>query len=817
MLRDLLREFRYASRRLATDRAQTATIVATLALAIGANTAIYSAVHGILIRPLPYPEPERLVRVQTVVEGRETPGRSTVPDFLDWKRNATTFDSMEGSRLRRWLDDNQPPAEVMALGVTPEYLDLVGARAQAGRLLAPSDMSPGAPPVVVLTHAFWMRRYGGDDEVVGQSVRFGEPRGAFEGGIVEYEIDFAVYTVVGVARPLDGPLTADVDGFVPWIIETDRWRENRTNWSLPVIGRLRTGVSIDDTQRDLDRIRAGLSREQSGDAVSIPIVEGLQDELVAEARPALLLLQGATALFLLIAISNIANVLLLRGSSRQSRLSVQAALGASRWRLACANIAESVMLALLGALGGVGVAYVSLRTLLVIAPQRIPRLDAIALDGAVLTVTLAVAFGSGLLIGLLPVVLLRRMLVWRGGAVGLTGGLRGRRVRAGLLAVQIGLSFVLLVGTGLMLRSFVALRGVPIGIDTDQVVTFSLGRGGFLLGPSGPGRIRALQEYRNALERVGGIPEVRAVTLTSQPPLTGSAGSTSVEILTGSRRGEEQAAVEIVAVAENFFEFAGSRTVAGRPFGESDAVRADDVVVVDAELARLVWPDEPAVGQRIRFFGHESEVIGVVEPIRYAALQAEFRPKLFHPLGRDGGVFGSTVLVRHDGDAGAMMSRVDTLLAPLGDNVAPSGWQPLGARYEEYLSEPRFYVTLAAALGLLALVVAAVGVYGVTASSVTERTNEIALRTALGATEFRIVGLFYSRHAVFLAVGLGLGLLGAAWLTRYLRGLLFEIQPADPTVWIATAIGLSLVTFIAASIPMARAVRVDPAAHLHRE
>ena len=820
MIRGFFGEFRYAARRLLKDKVSAATIVATLALAIGANTVIYSAVYGILIRPLPYPEPERLVRILSFFDGRETPSSSTVRGYLDWRDNATTFEAIVGFRRLTMAGDSQPPADVSALRVTPEYLTLVGARARSGRLIASDDIQPGAQPVAVLTHSYWMGRYGGDPGVVGRSVRLGERRPVFEDGLFTVEVDFTVHTVIGVAAPLGGPLTADFDVFVPWIVETDRLRDNRNTFTLPmVVGRLRPGVSIENAQAELDRIHADVARDQPGARVAAPLVEPLHAETVAEARPALVVLQVATALLLLIAISNIANVLLLRGGARQSQLAVQAGLGASRWRLAVGHLAESITLSLLGAWGGVGVAYACLRTLIVIAPERIPRLDEIVLDGAVLSVAFAVAIGSGLVFGLAPVLMHRRTLVWKGGAVGLASGPRGRGLRAGLLTAQLGLTFVLLVGTGLMLRSFTALRAVPIGVDPDRIVTFSLGTGigSFLLGPSGPAQTRALQEYRVAAENVAAIPGVRAVTLTSQAPLTRSVGMASLEILTGSRQGETHSGVGLVAVAENFFEFVGSRPVDGRLFQGFDRARADDLVVVDSDMARLIWPDEPAVGQRLRLMGHDSEVIGVVEPIRYAALQDELRPKLYHPLGRDGGMFGSAVLVRHDGDADAIMSLIDARVSGLDGDVTVADLQPLGAVYDEYLREPRFYMMLSSALGLLALVVAAVGVYGVTASSVAERTNEIALRAALGASRSRIAGLFYLRHAVLLALGLGLGLLGAAWLTRYLRGMLFEIQPLDPAAWFLTMVVLGLGSFIAASIPLARALRVDPAAHLYRE
>ncbi len=816
-----MQDLRYACRILTRNPGFAIAVVLTLALAIGANTAIFSAVHGVLIRPLPYPDADRLVRIYTVRGEGGNRSASAIPDYLDWKRRATSFEAMEGIRQRALVMDGEPDLRIPVVSSTPGFLDLIGARAALGRLIGDDDIRADAPQVVVLSHEFWTSRFGGDSDIVGRSIRLGEARPVFSRGLLTEEIDFAVYTVIGVAAPIGGPLPGKVQAMIPWVVESDSLRENRRNWVLPIVARLRPGVSVAEAQAELDRIRADLREEQPEAGSSIPVAVSLHDATVASARPALIALIGATGLILLIAVSNIANVLLARGTVRQPELSMRSALGASRLRLARFLLTESVLLSLLGGIGGVALGYTGIRALVSLEPAWIPGIQEITLDGPVLAATLGIAIVSGLLFGLAPVLFLREVPMWRGGAAG--GEPAGGRgwFRSGLIVSQIALSFVLLAGSGLMIRSFLALRGVPIGFDPAQIVTFSLGGGiqQFLIGPSGPARVARVQQYREALDRVRAIPGVRGATLTSQAPLTRSAGSASIEILSGFRSGETHSSAQMVGVTENFFEFFRSTPIAGRLFEPADAARAESVVVVDANMAAIIWPDEPAVGQRVRFYGSESEVIGVVEPIRYGNLVQEMRPKLFHLLDRPGGgMFGSTVLVRHDGESEPILAQIETRLNEGDDDsLIPRELQPLRALYDGYLREPRFYVLLFGGLGFLGLAVAAVGVYGVIAYSVEQRTHEIGVRMALGAGRLQIAGLFCLRTMVLMGLGIDGGLLGAVWLTRYLESLLFEIEPADPVAWVSVATLLAATAVAATLVPMRRALSVDPAATLRPE
>ena len=823
----LIQDLRYACRVLTRSPGVAIAVVLTLALAIGANTAIFSAVHGVLIRPLPYPDADRLVRIYTVQTEGGNRSASAIPDYLEWKQRATSFEVMEGIRQRELIMDGDPVLRIPVISGTPELLALIGARAALGRMIGDDDIRADAPQVVVLSHEFWTSRFGADPDVVGRSIRLGTARLVSSGGLLTEEIDFAVYTVIGVAAPIGGPLQridrplpGTVQAIVPWVIETEPRRDTRRIAILPIVARLRPGVSVAEAQAELDRIRADLREERPEARSPIPVAVSLHDATVAAARPALIALLGATGLILLIAVGNIANILLARGSVRQPELSMRSALGASRLRLARFLLTESVLLSLLGGIGGVVLGYAGIRALVSLEPAWIPGIEEIALDGTVLTAALGIAIASGLLFGLAPILFLHEVPMWRGGAAG--GKPSGGRgwFRSGLIVSQIALSFMLLAGSGLMIRSFLALRGVPIGFDPSQIVTFSLGGGieSFLFGRSGPARVARVQQFREALEQVRAIPGVRGATLTSQAPLTRSAAGSSIEIISGLRNGETHS-VDMVGVTENFFEVFRSTPIAGRLFEPADAARADSVVVVDADLAAIIWPDEAAVGQRVRLYGSESEVIGVVEPIRYGNLVQDMRPKVFHLLDRpSGGMFGSAVLVRHDGESEPILAQIETRLNEgADDSLSPRNLQPLRALYDGYLREPRFYVMLFGGLGFLGLAVAAVGVYGVIAYSVEQRTHEIGIRMALGAGRLQIAGLFCLRTMVLMGLGMGGGLLGAAWLTSYLESLLFEIEPADPVAWVSVATLLAATAVAATLVPMRRALSVDPAATLRPE
>ncbi len=812
-------DVRFTWRGLRRNPGFTAAAALTLAIAIGANTAIFSVVHGVLLRPLPYPHADRLVRIYSTHPERGGRGSNSIPDYLDWKQRSTLLEIVEGFRRRIAFVDGDPMQRVSVVESTPAFLDLMGARPVLGRVFQAEDIRADAAPVAVLTYELWMSRFGGDPGILGQAVHLGEPTLSLRGGLIE-----TPYTVIGVAGSVRGPLvdalqtSGQVQMFLPWVVETDPGREHRTSWTLTVVARMREGVTLAQVQAELDSIGAAV-RDEYPDS-HLPVADPLYETTVTRVRPTLLALFGATGLILLIAVSNIANLLLARGSTRRAEIAIRAAVGATRGRLVRLLLTESLVLSMLGGIGGIALAYAALRTLRSLSPVWIPRLQEIDLDGTVLSVSLAVTIASGMLFGLAPALLLRRTLAVTGRRESGAPEIDRGWLRSTLVVIQLALSLVLLTGSGLMTRSVLALQGVPIGIDYRQIVTFGLGPGGsgFMLGRLGPTVAPRLQQYRDALEHVRAIPGVRAATLTSQAPLTGSSGSDDIELLSGMRIGHKQR-VDLVGVTEDFFTFFGSRAVAGRLFEPADARRADNVVVVDAEVAKVLWPDERAVGQRVRVFNVDSEVIGVVEPIRYGSLTTEMRPKLFVPFTRSGAVsiLGGTVLVRHDGDPEPILAAIDSRLKEIDESLRPFDAQSLEALYDQYLREPRFYLFLLGVLGGLGLAVAAVGVYGVVAYSVARRTGEIGIRLALGARRLHIIGLFCRRTMALVACGVGAGLVGSMWLARDIEGLLFQVESTDPVAIGSMAGLLAATALVATLVPTRRALRIDPAATLRSE
>ena len=806
-LEQLWSDCRYAVRTFRRSPGFTLVATLTLALGIGGNTAIFSVVHSVLLQSLPYPDSDRIVRVYTTHAERGGDFRSSVPDYLDWKARTTTLEAMEGYRVSSARVDGDSDQRVSLLRAGPGLLDLIGTRPVVGRLFQDNDTEANAQPVVVLAYEYWRNRYGGDPDVVGQSVRLDERRA-----------DENFYTIIGVADRITGPLLSRIEAILPWVIDTDRGREMRGARDLALVGRLRQGTSVGKANEELIQIGSELQTlHPEHNEFFSPIVVSLMDETVSGVRPKLIALAGATGLILLIAVANIANLFLVRGSSRRAELAMRAALGAGSGRLVRLLLTESLLLSALGGIVGLALGYAVVEVLLSMFPPWIPRLEEIQLDGTVMGVALLATAICGLLIGLVPVWSLRKNLdVRTRHAAGSCLETVRSRLGSMLVIAQLALSFVLLTGSGLMIRSFIALQQVPIGIDFGGIVTLPLGGGGFRVGSFGPEQTRQLQRYREILEHVESIPGVHGTTLTSMPPLSGGFGSTDVEVLAGATTGDPPS-MDLVGVTADFFEFFGSSPVAGRLFESSDVARAESLVVVDANLGRAIWPDEPAVGQRLRFYGSDSEVIGVSEPIRYGDLAADMRPKLFHLLDRSGGAFGGTALVRHDGDPGPILAAIAARLTEIDGSLRLGNAQSLDALYAGWLREPRFYLLLLGNLGGLGLAVAAVGVYGSVAYSVARRTREIGIRMAVGANWVDIMGLFCRRTVLLVVVGVGFGLLGSSWFAVYVQSLLFEITPTDPLTLVAMAILLGATAMVATLLPMRRALRADPAATLRSE
>ncbi|HSR50284.1 MAG TPA: ADOP family duplicated permease [Acidobacteriota bacterium] len=795
----MLKDVFFAFRMLRKSPVFTIAAILTLMLGIGANTAIFSVTYHVL-GDLPYPDSDRLVKLYTPDLERGIRWNPSLPDLLDIRDQANGLEALEAFRYRGALVDGDPESRASVVHSTSGFLNLLGAQAQKGRLFSREDWDAESPPAAVLSYQFWVSRYGGDDEAIGEVIRLND----------------TPYTIVGVAEPITGPLLRRHDVFIPWLIEQDRQRTSRgLRGGINAMGKLEQDVSLAQAQAELDVIGEELRRQYPQTSGKLaPEYVSLYEEVVGEAQPTLLALTGASVLILLIAVANIANLMLARGSRRQAELAIRSALGAGRLRLARLLLSEALLLSLVGGGAGLVAAWFLINAFVGNSPIHVPRLEEVGVDTQVILTSLTVSILSGLLFGLAPLLFLNNASGPQGlKDGGRQAGSKGLRSQSALAVVQVALSLILLTGSGLMVRSFMALQGVPLGIDFRQIVV--LGSGSLRVGNFSD-RPQRLQTVNRILENIQAAPGVESATVTSQAPLTGGWGANDVTVLTGPRRGAS-ASPDLVGVAPNFFEFFTSTAQQGRTFTAQDGDFADSMVVADAKLAEQLWPGQSAVGQKLSFAENEAEVIGVVEPIRYGDLAEEIRPKLYTLLQHSSSAFGDTFLVRHRGDPEPIIEMLRNRVKEVDPTYRISQLQPLQAFYEKWLVKPRFYLLLLGGLGLLALAVAVVGVYGIMAYSVNRRISEIGIRMALGARRSNIFKLFYRRTALHLALGLTLGLLGALWLTRYLEALLFQTEPTDLVALVSTAALLAAAATMAVLLPVRRAVRINPARTLRDE
>lgn len=821
---DRVKELRQAARRLRRAPGFTAVIVLTLGLGIGANTAIFSVVRTVLLRPLPYPEPERLVLVWGELTARDVDEFPSSPPMLrDYEERGGSFERLAGGfafgQALTGLDGE--PEQVDVAGVTPDFFRTLGASPALGRDFLPEDAVPAPPQdqafpggspatVAILGHGLWQRRFGGDPAVVGTSV----------------ELDGNATRIVGVMprdfRLLLPPAAGFPETIDIWVaprIDYDAWPY--ANVAFTVVGRLAEGTSRERAQADMDGVAASL-REKNQTLATAGFeleVASLQGDLTAPVRPLILALLGAVGFLLLIACANVSNLLLVRALGRGREMAVRAALGAGRRRLLRPVLLEGGLLAALGGLLGLLVAHGGVRLLLHLRPDDLPRLTEIGVDGVVLAFTLGLCVLVALLAGTLPALHASRVnladSLRERSEVG--GGGTSRLARHGMVVLEVTLALALLIGAGLMVRSFAALQGVDPGYDPEKVLAFDLNL---------PNARYETPEERTAFvslleERIRGLPGVRAVASAFPIPLdpaafTGRYGTSEVLEDESAWR---QAAYRVVR--PDYFHTMGTPVLEGRGFTPADEADSAAVVVVDRKLAKRTWPGESAVGKRmlVRVTSTEPQwvdVIGVVDHQRAETLAAEGRETVYF-THRFTGAFGLTWLVRADGPPERLIGPIRGELASLDPLLPLADVKTMEEVVAEAMGPTRFAMTLIGAFAALALALAAVGLYGVLAYTVRQRTPEIGIRMAFGAPRDRVVALVMRKGMLLTGVGI-LGGVGLSFLlTRTLESLLVGVTPTDPLTFVSIVALFALVSAAACWIPAARAARVDPLVALRQE
>jgi len=799
---EMVQDLRFGLRMLRKQPGFTAVAVMTLALGTGANTAIFSVVNAVLLEPLPFAEAERLVVVWGQRAQFNLP-RQTVspPNYLDWEAQNQSFESIgaytEGFSV---LTGGEQPERLASLRVTAGLLPTLRVRPLLGRVFLPEEWHPSATGAVLLSHQLWQRRFAGDPQIVGRSV----------------EINGTSETVIGVLPPDFLISDKQVDIVVPTVFN-GRSLANRGGRFLTVIARLKPGVSLPAARAEMGTIARRLEQQypdaNAGHGVNLV---PLRDELVGKVRPALLVLCGAVGCLLLISCANVAALLSVRAAARRREMAIRAALGAGRGRVVRQLITESLLLAVAGGAGGWLLARWGVGLLLSVGPADLPRLESLSFDGRVFGFTVVLALATGLLFGLLPALQVARPDLTdalKDGGKGATESAGQRRVRGWLVTAEVALAVVLLVGAGLLLRSFAKLTAVDPGFRPEHVIAADLS---LSWGLDERGWIAFSQQ---ALARVAALPGVRAAGLTHNLPLSGDSSTRAFTLPGRPLPAGEKPAAEFRRVSPDYFRAMGVALLRGRAFGNQDRADAPGVAIINEALARKFFGAEDPLGKRLLIEDgppRPREVVGVVGDVRHFGPGIEPTPEMYVPY-LDRPYPNLTLVVRADGDPAGMAAALRREIAALAPALPVANLKTMEQYLAGSVTQQRFSLTLLALFGAVALLLAAVGIYGVMSYSVAQRTHEVGVRLALGARRGDVVRLVVGQGMRLAGLGVALGLVAAFGLTRLMQSLLFGVSATDPVTFAAIPLLLAGVAALACYLPARRASRVDPMAALRHE
>ena len=809
----LFKDIKYAVRMLVRKPGFSVVAIVTLGLGIGANTAIFSLVNGILLRSLPYKSAERLVWIWGTNPKNDIEHETaSLPDYHDWKTQSQSFEEMGGyANTRLTLTGNGEPERFAAAYVTDGFFDVLGAEAEVGRTFAPDEDKPGGNSVVIISHGLWQRRFGGDPNVVGTAITVnGKPT-----------------TLVGVMpRHFKHPRPDDSGSVEMWQpLGMDYTAAGRRGDFLSVIARLKPGVSVEQARADVKTIAAQLEEQypNTNNGWST-IVIPLHERFVGDVRPVLLVLLGAVCFLLLIACANVANLLLSRAAARQKEIAIRAALGASQWRIVRQLLAESVLLALLGGALGLLLAVWGVETLVGLSPGDIPRLDEVNIDIRVLGFTFVVALVTGILFGLAPALQASRPNpheTLKEGGRGTTEGRRGGRVRRALVVAEVALALVPLVGAGLMVKSFIRLQDVNPGFNPEHVLAVEvyLPRTTYKEGP------QAAAFYRELLTKVQNLPGIDAAGAIDTLPLAGGGNVLSFNIEGQTLQPtDKQPDAEYRVVTPEYFTTMKIGLVRGRYLSEQDSPNQPDAFVINDTLARRYFAGEDPIGKRMNLGDTKTPnwytVVGIVQDTRHESLSAEPYPQMYAVISQ-APQRSMAVVARTSGDPLAMIPAVRSVVAGMDSTLALNNARTMARVMTQATARPRFNMTLMTLLAVVALLLAGVGIYGVVAYSVSQRTHEIGVRMALGASSGAVLSMVVRQGMTLMLSGVGIGLAGALLITqlmaKLLSGLLFQVEAQDPVTFTGIATLLTLVALAACYIPARRATKVDPMVALRYE
>jgi putative ABC transport system permease protein len=813
---NLLKDIRFALRTLRKSSGFTVVAILTLALGIGSNTAMFSVVTAVLLRPLPFPEPERIMQVSSTGELRKFSSES-YPDFFDYRQRNRSFEYLSAYHAAsKTLTGVGEPQHLQANMVTPGFFEALGVQPKLGRTFRPEEEKPGNH-VAILSENLWRILYQGDSSILGKPMN----------------LDGKAYTIIGImpegfqfpisAKARDLWITTAEDAEVDVHVPGDHpVTTQRGAHFLRVVGRLKPGVTPQQAEQDIASIMRSLEQQYPDTNYhrSGALVKPQLEALVGDNRMALVILLGAVGCVLLIACVNIANLLLARGAGRSREIAIRTALGASRMRIVRQLVTESLLLALAGTALGVGIASWAVAALVKLYPQNLPRLSEVSIDMRVLLFSLGVAVVSAILFGLFPALQVTKVNVEEslreGGRAG--SSLRHKRFRTALVVAETALGVVLLVGAGLLIRSFERLTKVDPGFRSKNLLTLNFDL------PSGKyDNEKSDQFVREFFDRVRAQPGIDSAAGTAMLPMGNSYNVISFEIEGRPQPKGQDHSAAIVVVTPRYFETMKIPVLQGRTFDERDQRKAPPVMIISQAMAQKYYPGENPIGKRIKIGANDSpgedpwrEIVGVVGDIRNTNLSAPPEAMYYIPFSQL--VWGTPTIVVHTNmDAAAAAPTVRNVLHDMDPELPLYEIRTMDDYLALSVGRQRFQTILLGCFAGIALLLTAVGLYGVMAYSVAQRTREIGIRMALGATQQEVRQMVLGAGAKMAGIGLVIGVVGALVLTRFMQSMLYEMKSHDPVTFIGVCVVLGAVSMLASYIPARRATKVDPVVALRYE
>jgi len=791
----LFKDLRFGLRGLLKHPSFTAIAVITLALGIGANTVIFSVLYAVLLRPLPYPDSDRVVRIDET-EGRGGMGVSP-PNFVDFQQQNQTFESVAAYSAGNFiLTGGSEPVRIQSSTVSHNLFSLLKVNPLIGRTFSAADENESQNRVAILAHGLWVRRFGGDPELVGKQIT----------------LDSKTYSIIGVMPPdFEFPIQSDrVEVWVPLSLPADMSQLRGAHY-LDVVGRLKPNVSLAAAHTDLESIASGLARQFPDLVPGRTTVVPLKKDLVGEIQPYLWMLAVAVALVLLIATANVASLMLARASERRKEIALRLALGATRFRILRQLLTESLTLSLLGGAGALLVVTWGTNFLISLGPADVPRLQSAHLNIPVFLFALSVSLISGILFGLAP---------WRSATHDLQSTLKDGETRSAtaprqslrkiLVVTEVTLALLLLCGAGLLIRTLWKLNAVRPGFDPEQVLVAEV----VLPETKYANETRQGAFFQQLLERIKTLPDVESAAGTTNLPMSG----TNMVFMASVEGSDRKLPASFRSISPDYFHVMRVPLIRGRYFDDRDTASSPAVIVINESMARQIAPAGEAIGKRIKhgFKARIAEVVGVVGDVKYAGLDKETKPEMYAPFAQKSWPF-LRVVVRAKVDPANLAAAIRSEVQSIDKEQPVDKITTMRSVVNSSIRPRRFYMQLLGSFAGMAFILASIGIYGLVSYSVAQRTHEIGIRMALGAKRSDVLRLVVTEGLGLTVVGLVLGLAGAFASTRVLRNLLFEVGPTDPFTFIAVSLSLLVVALLACYIPARRATKVDPLVALRYE